>query len=278
MKSALANKALFLVLLALALCGAMECRATVYVISTDGVPLNTNLLADIGAASGLTTPGYVFFSPTNLGQINGTPIYFTGYDSDSAAVFGIAAIGLLCHDISCALERRMIFFAGDNSQAHRIRCAITSADQAREFLKLFPEPSGDFILEADRAVLQGVIMGKPPQPGECFLSLHTLSRLSTGAKTPDQKPNSQGVGKASIFAVARDRVKNAGVVIATILVFLLMAAVVSSILRGCGIEPDSLHPSMGKPNQIHVTSAAISSKLQIRSEIPASIAGVTRWV
>jgi hypothetical protein len=90
MKTALANTALFLVLFALALCGAMECRATVYVISTDGVPLNTNLLADIGAASGLTSPGYVFFSPTNLGQINGTPIYFTGYDSDSAAVFGIA--------------------------------------------------------------------------------------------------------------------------------------------------------------------------------------------
>ncbi|HEV7925279.1 MAG TPA: hypothetical protein VGR14_07990 [Verrucomicrobiae bacterium] len=90
MKTALPYKALLLALFALALCGAMECRATVYVISTDGVPLNTNLLADIGAASGLTSPGYVFFSPTNLGQINGTPIYFTGYDSDSAAVFGIA--------------------------------------------------------------------------------------------------------------------------------------------------------------------------------------------
>jgi hypothetical protein len=37
-----------------------------------------------------STAEYEFFSPANVGQIGRTPINFTGYDSHSAAVFGIA--------------------------------------------------------------------------------------------------------------------------------------------------------------------------------------------
>jgi len=67
----------------------VDSRATTYVISTDGVPLSTEHLTAIGATQGTNTPGFVFFSPTRLGSINGTPLRFGGY-ANSAAVFAIA--------------------------------------------------------------------------------------------------------------------------------------------------------------------------------------------
>src|SRR5262249_26743461 len=70
-------------------CLALEASAgTTYVISTDGAPLSTNYLQAIGASQGLSTPGFVFLSPTTLGPINGTPINFGGY-SNNTAYFGV---------------------------------------------------------------------------------------------------------------------------------------------------------------------------------------------
>ena len=77
------------VLCGLLLCCAFHGKATTYVISTDGLPLTADHMAALGASSGVGTPGYVFFSPTMVGSINGTPIYFGGYGPNSA-VFGIA--------------------------------------------------------------------------------------------------------------------------------------------------------------------------------------------
>src|SRR6516165_11846386 len=71
-------------------CPTLEARAgTTYVISTDGAPLDPNYLQAIGASQGLSTPGFVFLSPTTLGSINGTPINFGGY-SNNTAYFGVA--------------------------------------------------------------------------------------------------------------------------------------------------------------------------------------------
>src|SRR5215472_13037431 len=61
---------------------------TTYVISTDGAPLNSGYLSAIGATQGLSTPGFVFLSPSSPGSINGTPLNFGGF-ANNTALFGV---------------------------------------------------------------------------------------------------------------------------------------------------------------------------------------------
>src|SRR5262245_29917904 len=71
-------------------CGWITCAASLgdaatYVIRTDTTPLSNDAFQAIGALQGVNTPGYVFFSPTNLGNINGAPLRFGGYSSSGGA-------------------------------------------------------------------------------------------------------------------------------------------------------------------------------------------------